>query len=145
MKRLWVLGVSIALLGAWLPVSAHHSVAAEYDRSKPVTLAGKLTKVEVVNPHGWLSIEAHNSEGKVETWGIELPGPASLRRNGYDPSIFETLMTSGEAVTLSAYPAKDGSKHALGGSLTRADGRTVIPLGGRGGFGFDRGQGQGSL
>jgi hypothetical protein len=131
MKTLWMLAVGITVLGACLPASAHHSVAAEYDRAKPVTLAGKLTRVEILNPHGFLSIDTHNSQGNVENWVIELPGPATLRRNGFDPNIYETLMGSGEAVTISAYPAKDGSKHALGGSLTRADGQTVIPLGGR--------------
>ena len=39
-------------------------------------------------------------------------------------------MTSGEEVTVKAYAAKDGSKHAWAGGLTRADGQTVITLGG---------------
>jgi hypothetical protein len=131
MKKLRMLAVGIAFLGVGLPAFAHHSVAAEYDRSKPVSLPGKLTRVELLNPHGFLSIETHNSQGNVETWTIELPGPGTLRRNGFDPNLYQTLMNSGEAVTVSAYPAKDGSKHALGGSLTRADGQTVISLGGR--------------
>jgi hypothetical protein len=33
-------------------------------------------------------------------------------------------------VTVTAYAAKDGSKHAWAGGLTRADGKTVISLGG---------------
>ncbi len=51
------------------------------------------------------------------------------------------MRTSGEVVTVTAYAAKDGSKHAIGESLTRADGKTVIPLQ-RGGYsgGFGRGQ-----
>jgi len=53
-----------------------------------------------------------------------------LRRNGFDRNIYETLMNSGEEVTVTAYLAKDGSKHAWAGGLTRGDGQTVIPLGG---------------
>ena len=37
---------------------------------------------------------------------------------------------AGEEVTVTAYAAKDGSKHAWAGGLTRADGQTVITLGG---------------
>ena len=42
-----LLGVFTAGLGLFLfaaPASAHHSFAAEYDRSKPVTLTGTVTK-----------------------------------------------------------------------------------------------------
>lgn len=30
---------------------AHHSFAAEFDITKPVTLVGKVTKLEWTNPH----------------------------------------------------------------------------------------------
>jgi hypothetical protein len=134
----WALG--IALLGASLPALAHHGFAVEYDQSKQLKLVGKLTNVELKNPHGWLYIDAMDAQGKVVNWALELPGPVVLRRNGFDQSIFETIRAAGEAVTVTAYAAKDGSKHAIGQSLTRADGKTVISLQ-RGGFG--RGQGQG--
>lgn len=137
MKTLSMLALGIGLLGASLPAFAHHGFGAEYDQSKPLTLVGKLTKVELENPHGWLYLDAKDSQGKVVNWALELPGPIVLRRNGFDQSV-QSLITSGEVVTVTAYAARDGSKHAFGGSLTRADGQTVIPLGripGRGGYG----------
>jgi hypothetical protein len=130
MKQLSMLALGIGLLGAALPASAHHSFQAEYDQSKPLTLVGKLTKVLTENPHGWIYLDAKNAQGKVVNWALEIPAPNVLRRNGYDRSIFETLMTSGEEVTVTAYSAKDGSKHAWAGGLTRADGQTVITLSG---------------
>jgi len=140
MKTFSLLALGVTLLGLSVPASAHHSTAAEYDRSTQLTLVGKLTKLELLNPHGWLYIDAKDAQGRMVNWALELPGPAALRRGGLDQSVAQALMTSGEVITVTAYPAKDGSKHALGGSLTRADGQTVIPLGGnRGGFG--RGQG----
>ena len=126
---LLALAIGISLVGAALPVSAHHGFAAEYDRTHTLTLVGKLTKVQLENPHGWLYIDAKDAQGKVVNWALELPGPAVLRRGGFTPDTFQTIMTSGEIVTVTAYAARDGSKHAFGGSLLRADGQTAIPLG----------------
>ena len=130
MKNLWKLALGIGLLGASLPAPAHHSFQAEYDQSKPLTLVGKLTKVLLDNPHGWIYLDATNAQGKVVNWALETPAPNVLRRNGFERSIFETLVTSGEEVTVTAYGAKDGSKHAWAGGLTRADGQTIITLSG---------------
>jgi|SRR5580698_743393 hypothetical protein len=120
----------ISLAGTSFPAFAHHSFQAEYDESKPLTLVGRITKVLNDNPHGWIYLDAKNAEGRVVNWALEMPAPNVLRRNGYDRSILDTLMTSGEEVTVTAYASKDGSKHAWAGGLTGADGRTVITLGG---------------
>jgi len=139
MKNVSMLALGIGLLGASLPAAAHHSFQAEYDQSKPLTLVGNVTRVLTENPHGWIYLDAKNAQGKIVNWALEIPAPNVLRRNGFDRSIFDTLMTSGETVTVTAYAAKDGSKHAWAGGLTRADGQTVItlsgipPQGGRGG------------
>src|ERR1700689_3604045 len=130
MRNPLMLAVTISLLGASFPAFAHHSFQAEYDESKPLTLVGKLTKVLTENSHGWIYLDTKNAQGRVVNWALEIPAPNALRRNGYDRSIFQTLITSGEDVTVTAYAAKDGSKHAWAGGLTRADGQTVITLGG---------------
>jgi hypothetical protein len=124
------IALGIALLMPSLPALAHHSFQAEYDQSKPLTLVGRVTKVVTENPHGWIYLDAPNAQGRVVNWALELPAPNVLRRNGFDRSIYETLMTSGEEVTVTAFAAKDGSKHAWAGGLSRAGGQTVIPLGG---------------
>jgi hypothetical protein len=128
MKRS-ALAFAMGLLGIALPAFGHHSFQAEYDRDKPLILVGKLTKVLAENPHGWLYLDAKNAQGKVVNWALETPGPNILRRNGFDRSIYQTLIASGEEVTITAYAAKDGSKHAWAGGLTKADGTTVIPIG----------------
>ena len=128
MRCLCVLTFGIAVVV--IPVMAHHSFQAEYDQTKPLTLVGKVTKVLTDNPHGWIYLDTRNAEGKVVNWALELPAPNVLRRNGFDRNIYQTLVESRENVTVTAYAAKDGSKHAWAGGLTRADGQTVISLGG---------------
>ena len=130
MTKLSTLVLTIGLAGISVPVFAHHSFQAEYDQAKPLTLVGKLTKVLNDNPHGWIYLDAKNEQGRVVNWALEIPAPNVLRRNGYDRSVFQTLVTSGEEVTVTAYAAKDGGKHAWAGGLTRANGSTVITLGG---------------
>src|SRR5258706_12760461 len=126
--------LAIALVGAafTLTVSitamAHHAFQAEYDQTKPLTLVGKLTKVLIENPHGWIYLDSKNAQGKVVNWALEIPAPNVVVRNGFDRGIYQTILDSGEEVTVMTYAAKDGSKHAWAQELTRADGKTKITL-----------------
>ena len=78
-----------------LQLSAHHSFAAEYDRSKPVTLTGTVTKVEWMNPHVYFYMDVKDDkDGKVTNWAFEMGNPAGLYRNGWKK---EALMIGGTA------------------------------------------------
>jgi hypothetical protein len=122
--------LTASLISLSSPIWAHHSFQAEYDQSKPLTLVGKVTKVLQENPHGWIYLDAKNAQGKVVNWALETPGPNVVQQNGFNRDIYQTLVMTGEEVTVTAYAARDGSKHAWAGSLTRADGKTVITLSG---------------
>jgi len=131
MKKLRLLfTVSACALAAWIPMSAHHSFQAEYDDDKPLTLTGTVTKVSPDNPHGWLYMDTKNASGRTVAWAVELPPPNILSRNGFSTSVYKSMEEAHEEITVTAFAAKDGSKHAWAAGLTRSDGKTVITLGG---------------
>ena len=47
-----------------LPRCGHHSFAAEFDAEKPVTLKGTVVKWEMINPHGWITMDVTGPDGK---------------------------------------------------------------------------------
>ena len=126
----WLFPSVACLLGAWIPLSAHHSFQAEYDDSKPIKLKGTVVKVSPDNPHGWIYMDVKNDKGRVISWAVELPPPNVLYKNGFDTSVYKAMEEMHEEVTVNAFLAKDGSKHAWAAGLTRGDGKTVITLGG---------------
>jgi hypothetical protein len=131
MKKLKLLfPLTACFLGAWMPMSAHHSFQAEYDDEKPITLTGKVTKVSPDNPHGWIYLDVAKGDGRIISWALELPPPNVLQRNGFNTSVYKTMEENHEEITVTAFQAKDGSKHAWAAGLTRSDGKTVITLGG---------------
>ena len=56
------------LLIAAFPLAAHHSFAAEFDATKPVTLQGAVTKLDWMNPHIWIYLDTKDDSGTVAHW-----------------------------------------------------------------------------
>jgi len=114
--------VSVAVLSAFaVKVSAHHSFAAEFDATKPITLKGSITKVERINPHGWIHMDVKTPDGKVENWAIETGAPTALARAG----IRRDSIPIGLEIVVKGYRAKDGSTTANGNIITLPDGRDL--------------------
>jgi hypothetical protein len=119
--KLAVLGGCVGLLMAGLPLLAHHSFAAEYDNSKPVSVKGKAIKMDWVNPHSHLIFEVTTPEGKTEKWVAETPPPNGLYRAGWR----QTMIKGGEEITVNGYLAKDGDNLMWAQSVDFADGRRI--------------------
>ena len=113
-----VVGLGSLLLLTVAPAWAHHAFSAEYDSTRPVELHGTITKVELTNPHSWITIEVQADDGTTETWEIEAGAPNGLYRRGFT----RDSLPIGTEVTIRGYRAKSGSLRANGGSVTVSDG-----------------------
>ena len=116
-----LLAVSFVLLVA-RAAAAHHSFAAEFDGTKPVTLKGAVTKVEWVSPHGWIHVDVKGADGKIVSWAVETGSPNALQRRGVKKSDFPI----GVEVVVSGYRAKNGTPTANASTFTLPDGRELI-------------------
>ena len=116
----------IVLCGAcslpWAAVHAHHAFATEFDVNRPVTLEGKVTKVELINPHSWIHIEVVGDDGKAVTWMVEGGSPNALVRRG----ITKNSIPVGSELVIRGYGTRDGSNKAVGREMTFADGRALF-------------------
>lgn len=101
---------------------AHHSVQAEFDLDKPVTVTGTVAKVEWINPHSYLYLDTKDPSGKVTHWAFEMAGPGALRKAGLSRAD-RGGMKPGDTVTVDAVRAKDGSDSGLIKDIKMPDGR----------------------
>jgi hypothetical protein len=116
------IGIACLAAGAMLPANAHHAFAANFDAEKPVRFEAVITKMEWINPHVWIHIDAEMPDGSVEQWMIEAGSPNMLFRQGLN----KNSVQPGMRVIVDGYQARNGSKRANGRDLTLPDGRKLF-------------------
>ena len=121
-SRFSVLIPFVLLVAALRSASAHHSFAAEYDASKPITLRGVVTRMDWVNPHAWLHVDAKGADGSTVAWMVELGTPNVLVRRGFTKKSLE----AGTELVVQGYLAKSGENKVNGGTVAFADGRKLF-------------------
>jgi hypothetical protein len=102
-----------------------------FDMAKPFVVSGTLTKIDWVNPHIDLFIEAKGADGSVEVWKIESQPPSWFRHVGLSRADFAKAI--GQTITIGGVRARDGSRYAYLQKLTFADGNSIeLDRGGNG-------------
>ena len=104
--RIFGSGTLAALLFAGSSVSAHHSVAGQFDVTQRETLTGVISDVEWINPHIYIHLDVKNESGDVQTWRLESVPPSYLRKTRITRDM---LMGGGAEVDIDILLPHDGT------------------------------------
>jgi len=121
--RKFAAAFALVALGCAIPAWAHHAFAAEFDEKKPIKLTGTVSKMEWINPHSWIHMEAINpATNKMETWDIETGPPNTLYRNGWR----KTDIPEGSEIQVVGTLAKNGSNTVNARTVRTPGGKTLL-------------------
>ena len=117
-----LLGVAAGVSLGSLPLFAHHSLS-RFDREHPSTLKGMVVEFNWMNPHSRVLLDVKDDKGNIARWALETSPPIRLLRVGWNAE----SLKPGDQVTVTVYPAKDGSKIAEPRDFVFPDGRKLGP------------------
>jgi hypothetical protein len=128
-----VFPMALALCGVLLTgaLSAHHSPTAVFDMSKPLVVKGTLTKIDWVNPHIVIFVDAVGSDGAAEGWKFESNPPSWFRHVGLTRA--DLAKAIGQMVTVGGVRARDGSHYGYMRKFTFPSGDSIELENGGGG------------
>ena len=115
----------IALSGLYLlflnDAYCHHSIAAGFDMDSETLLTATIKEMDFINPHARMFVERRN-ENNTDIWTIWFSSANNLFRRGWRADD----LPIGAMITVSGFPARDGSKELYGGETKLPDGRTLF-------------------
>ena len=111
-------------LMAGASLEAHHSLAGVYDMKAEKEIAGTLTTIKFVNPHGSMTITAKNADGTTTDWTFTTGSATTLADRGIS-KVGPNALKVGEPLTAKFIPARNGNPLGFLKSITRADGSVL--------------------
>jgi Family of unknown function (DUF6152) len=91
----------VLFMASMVPAVAHHG-AGTFDLTKSITYTGKLTRIELINPHSWLYFDVTDANGRVSHHRCEMRSVHVLRRSGWTKELFPV----GQKIVVEAAPDK---------------------------------------
>jgi len=116
-------GSAVLVLFAIASLWAHHSPSAIFDMGKRISVTGTLTKIDWINPHIVITMEAKSDGGKADHWTFESNPPSWYRSVGLTRADFAKAV--GQAVTVEGVRARDGSLFGYMQKIKLPDGTTL--------------------
>ena len=113
----------VFLLLATTSLWAHHSPSAIFDMGKRISVTGTLTKIDWINPHIVILMEARGDSGKIDHWTFESNPPSWYRSVGLARADFAKAM--GQMVTVEGVRAKDGKLYGYMQKIKLPDGTSL--------------------
>ena len=133
-RTLPIVVVGAVLLLATMPVWAHHALIAQYAADKPITLRGTVTKVEWVNPHGWIYMDVKGADARVENWAVETGTAGRMLSLGLRKTDFQP----GTEIIVGGFLAKNTMRTVAGWIVTFPDREAAFPARGQASFPLGR-------
>src|SRR5687767_1101891 len=118
--------IAAAGLLATLPVSAHHSLNAEFNQKSTVTIKGVMTSIEWDNPHIFVYIDTMEN-GVKTTWAVESYPTNHMRsRYGLTKAVLgQGVVGTTKEVTVELRPATNGKKLGWLNKITYPEGHFI--------------------
>ena len=105
-------------------LQAHHSLAGVYDMKAEKELQGEVAQIKFSNPHGSLSLDVKDADGKTTEWVLTLGSATALAQRGIGKT-GPNALHQGDKITVKFLPAKDGSPLGFLKTVIMPDGRVI--------------------
>jgi len=122
-RKIYLAALGFAMLVPVVALLAHHSPSAIFDMKKKVTIKGTLTKVDWVNPHIVVFVDAKGDDGNVVNWKFESNPPRWFTKVGVTRADFASSV--GQVVSVEVVTAIDGSKYGYLQKVTFPNGNQI--------------------
>ena len=116
-------GSAVLMLFAIASLSAHHSPSAIFDMGKRIAVTGTLTRIDWINPHIVITMEARSDGGKTERWTFESNPPSWYRSVGLARADFAKALR--QTITVEGVRARDGTLFGYMRKIKLPDGTSL--------------------
>jgi hypothetical protein len=114
---------TVLLLLATASLWAHHSPSAIFDMGKRISVTGTLTKIDWVNPHIVVAMEAKGGGGQLDHWTFESNPPSWYRSVGLGRA--DLAKAIGQTITVEGVRARNGTFYGYMQKIKLPDGTSL--------------------